>query len=416
VVRACLDVAGENKPIDGITVKIKLAENNNLEKVGLEYLLDLTTGIPTAINIGAYATQVLEDAKKRRAITTAQNFISAQIAGNGDAVAAFSDLEKSLAAMKTRGKQFNVGSASKALQPQPPIDWLFRDFLARRWVSIWFGEPGCKKTWAVIDLGVCLAKGEPWLGFHTVRATTLIVDEESGELRLLGRIGNAMRAHDASADIPLYYESLHGHTLTDERGAADLEDLIGQVEPGLVIIDALADLMLGGDENLVKDTQPILVRLRRIAERQNCAVLVIHHVNKAGSYRGSTALKGAVDTMLLVESAPDSSLVNFTAEKSRDVVIRPFGATAHFNIGTFRLSAADPKTGQSKLSPSERYVLKYLEAGPAPVSAIMDHADTCSAETARRALYNLAGKIPPMVKRVDGGGNNQEATYGCCAK
>lgn len=415
VVRAAMHLAAKGKPIDAITVKSALAESGNLEAVGAPFLFSLTDGIPTALNVEAYAERVRAKGIERRAIIAAENFKTAMLSGNGQIAPARADLDKALAELTQGGKvRYSIGTASKALRPQPDIEWLLRDFLARRWLSIWFGEPGCKKTWAILDQAVCVAMGLPWLGFRAPRSTVLIVDEESGEQRLLRRLGDAMRGHEAPGDIPLYYVTLHGFNLTDDKGAADLEELVAQVKPGLVIIDAMADLMLGGDENLVKDTQPILVRLRRIAERQDCAVEVIHHVNKAGQYRGSTALKGAVDTMLLVESKPDNSLVTFTAEKSRDVVIRPFAATAHFDIGTFHLSEADPESGQAKLSPGERYVMKYLEAnGPATVRAIMDNADACSGETARRALYNLAGKQPPMVRRVNdnGTGKGHEAVY-----
>ncbi|MDM7997206.1 MAG: AAA family ATPase [Acidobacteriota bacterium] len=308
--------------------------------------------------------------------------------------------------------RFRIGSAINALKPQPPIDFVLRDFLARKWLSIWYGEPGCKKTWGVMDQAVCVASGKPWLGFHAVRSTVLIVDEESGEQRLLRRLGDTMRGHGISDDIPLYYVSLHGFNLTNESGADDLEALVAEVNPGLLIIDALADIMLGGDENLVKDTQPVLVRLRRIAERQDCAIEVIHHVNKAGEYRGSTALKGAVDTMIQVESRPDSPLVGFSAEKTRDVIIKPFAASAHFDIGQFHLTEAEPQAGQSKLSPSEKYVLRFLEQnGPSTIATIMDHADTCSGETARRSVYNLASRDIPLVRRCDYGGKGKEATY-----
>ncbi len=67
---------------------------------------------------------------------------------------------------------------------------------------------------------------------------------------------------------------------------------IRDVDAKLVIIDALADVMAGGDENSVKDTQPVFMQLRKIAEETGAAILVIHHVNKMGDYRGSTAIPG----------------------------------------------------------------------------------------------------------------------------
>ena len=324
------------------------------------------------------------------------------------------DLEPGSAAREAPAREprskFRIGSAAEALLPQPGIDWLFRDLLARRWISIWFGEPGCKKTWAVLDHGVCLAMGKPWLGFPCEGSSVLFVDEESGERRLRRRLGDVMRGHEAPADIPLHYTSLHGFNLTRESGASELEELIAEVKPGLVVIDALADIMLGGDENLVRDTQPVFARLRRIAERRDCAFEIIHHVNRAGGYRGSSALKGAADSMFAVESKPDSPLVTFKSEKSRDTAGREFSASAHFADGVFRLSQADTAARSPKLYRSDRFVLDLLSGtAEASIKSIMSHAGTHSPETARRAVYRLARL--GVIRRTDSGGSGVEATY-----
>jgi hypothetical protein len=309
-----------------------------------------------------------------------------------------------------RDSRFKIGSASEALLPQPEIQWLFRDLLARRWVSMWFGEPGCKKTWAALDHGVCLAMGKPWLGFQSEPSKVLIVDEESGERRLRRRLGDVMRGHDAPADIPLYYTSLHGFNLMHEQGASELEELILQVKPDLVVIDALADLMLGGDENLVRDTQPVFARLRRIAEKHDCAFQIIHHVNRAGTYRGSSALKAATDSMLVIKSKPDSSIITFTTEKSRDTALNQFRATAHFDEGMFRLSIANPAAGNPRLSTSERLVLDLLSKGrQTTIKSIIGQTVDFSPATARRTLYRLART--GLIRRADRGGSGTEATY-----
>src|SRR5687767_8856357 len=53
--------------------------------------------------------------------------------------------------------RFNLLSAAQALQPQPPIQWIVENLLAEASLNIFFGEPGCKKTWALIDMAVCVA-------------------------------------------------------------------------------------------------------------------------------------------------------------------------------------------------------------------------------------------------------------------
>ena len=332
---------------------------------------------------------------------------SVDIAGTAGLESASVAVEASAMEPKSR---FRIGSAAEALLPQPEIDWLFSDFLARRWISIWFGEPGCKKTWAVLDHGVCLAMGKPWLGFPCEGSSVLIVDEESGERRLRRRLGDVMRGHEAPADIPLHYTSLHGFNLTRESGASELEELIAEVKPGLVVIDALADIMLGGDENLVRDTQPVFARLRRIAERRDCAFEIIHHVNRAGGYRGSSALKGRgrFDVRGREQARQPPRHLQKREEPGH-------GGQGVQRLGPFRRRGVPPESGDTaagspKLYRSDRFVLDLLSGtAEASIKSIMSHAGTHSPETARRAVYRLARL--GLIRRTDSGGSGVEATY-----
>ena len=80
-----------------------------------------------------------------------------------------------------------------------------------------------------------------------------------------------------------------------------LEALIAETEAGLVIIDSLSSVM-DGDENSKQDTQPVFTNLRHVAELTGAAIIVIHHSNRAGGYRGSSAIKGALEAMVQVNS------------------------------------------------------------------------------------------------------------------
>jgi hypothetical protein len=116
--------------------------------------------------------------------------------------------------------------------------------------------------------------------------------------------------------------------------------------------------------------------------------------------------------MLKCESQTDSDLIQFTAEKSRDFLITPFAATAHFDIGRFWLSDADPKAPGENLGRPERYVMGYMMKQPdktARVTDIVRHADICTENSARTAVYNLAEK--GKIVRIDDGSRGQPATY-----
>ena len=305
--------------------------------------------------------------------------------------------------------RYEILSAFQALQPQPPIEWIVDGLISAGSVNIFYGEPGSKKTWALLDMAVCVARGDDWLNFKTQVGNALIVDEESGRRRILRRMGEVLRGHNADENTPVYCVSLARFDLGKVNDIGELTYLITSTKARLVIVDALADVMLGKDENAVKDVQPIFSELRRIAEDTQAAIIVIHHSNKNGGYRGSTSIKGALDAMVSVESQKESDAITFKSEKNRDEKESAFTANSNFMTGMFWLSPSTA-TASKSFGSGQRYVLRYLlSSGASEITTISGNADSCSPETARRSVYNLADA--GYLQRVDGGGSGVKAIY-----
>lgn len=276
------------------------------------------------------------------------------------------------------------------------------------------GDPGSKKTYAMLDLLVCIALGIPWLGFGTQKIPVLLVDEESGVRRINRRLGDVMRGHRADANIPLYYFSLarFNFGLNGSDSSEDLiklEEKIQETKAKFVVIDALADVMQGADENSVKDVQPIFMGLRQVADKTGAAIVVIHHSNRNGGYRGSSAIVGALDLHLKVKSEKESPNIDFTVEKNRDGEPMNFAAVASFENDLFFLSSSKP-TPKQEFSEPLTYVLEYLQNnGASLLTDITSHADICSENSAKQAVYKL--NLQGLVSRVDTGGAGVKATY-----
>jgi len=323
-------------------------------------------------------------------------------------------------------RQFTLHSAAEALVPQPPTEWIVKDLLAESTVSLIVGKPGSKKTWVLIDLCVAVAQGEKWINYTTTAYPVLIIDEESGNKSVLRRLGAAMRGHEANADLNVSFITLEHIDMRQPDDIEAIEALIIQIGARLVIIDALADIMPGGDENAVQFVQPVFMALRGIAERTNACILVVHHTAKAGGYRGSSAMDGAIDVMLMIESEPESKTITFKTAKVRDILPQEFKATANFetlpdSTEVYKFNLSPGTTGNDpeviRLSDSQEFVISYLDAHQtATIAEIMDAADTCSPTTARLALYALAKERIGIVSRVDAGGRGIDAIYNLTPK
>ena len=291
--------------------------------------------------------------------------------------------------------RYVVRDAAFALSPQPPLEWVIERLITAGSVSIFYGEPGSKKTFSLLSLAVCVALGKPWLGFNTKPCKVLLIDEESGERRFTLRLGAAIRGELGDENTPIEFVSLAGFKLDNKRDAAELQMLLEERHVGLLIIDALADVM-DGDENSKQEMQPVFTALRRIAEKTNAAIILIHHSNRTGGYRGSSAIKGALDLMVKIESEDGNSWINFKSEKSRDGEAVEFTGVAHWTEDQFYLEPAEHKEKVKTLNKSQTYVIRYLtEHGPSPLPDITGAADSCSEQAARQAVYALvdAGKV-----------------------
>jgi hypothetical protein len=324
-------------------------------------------------------------------------------------VADFATTEASEAG-DTEGSGFKVLDMNYFMAERPAIQYIVDGIIAEGSVNLWYGIQGIGKTWSLYDAAVSAACGTEWLGFKVNQANALIVDEESGKRRLGDRIKMIARSRGIS-HMPLKAISLEQINLLKRPADGDrlTIEIINQ-GARFVIIDALADIMLGGDENAVKDTQPVFAALRLIAELTGAAIIVIHHSNKLDGYRGSSAIAGAVDTMLHITGNPATGLISYKSEKMRDGSPTSFSAQADWTNG-FSLARIENTNQVRPFNKAERYVLRYLkDKNLATVNDIMDHADACAPGTARKAVYTLSDKN--YIARQDIGLQGTEATYG----
>lgn len=307
-------------------------------------------------------------------------------------------------------KRFSVHGAQEAFEPQPPISWTIENLITAGSVNLFEGNPGSKKTWAFLDLAVCVSIGKDWLGRKTTQGTVLIVDEESGNTRLRRRISQVMRGHLLHQDSiipPLHWTSLDGLNIGYEDDVEQLKKLIREIDAKLVIIDTLVNVMPGLDENSARDTQPIFKALRILADTLGTTFIVIHHLNKMGGTRGSTAIPGALDLIVDIESQKKSRTIKFVTKKERDIEECTFFAQATFTEDQFWLSDRDAPEETVHLGAGHRHILSYLlEHGRSTRKEILDSSDTT---TTKNHLGLLVEK--GLIVRANDGAQGKGAEY-----
>jgi hypothetical protein len=306
----------------------------------------------------------------------------------------------------------NIRNAAFALAGRPPIEHVVKNVIERGSNNLWFGKYGSKKTWVVTYLAVCVAAKKSYLGMEVNGGPVLYVDEENGEDRISNRFAMCIRGALVTADIPLYYISLaQVNFLKKPNDAVLLAALIKELGAVLVVFDSLSDIMAGGDENAVKDTQPVFMALRKIAESTKAAVITLHHTGKNDDYRGSSAIPGALDDMIRITSEVSSPYIQFRSEKKRNGLPIEFAACATWTDEQFYLSEADMPANKEHLSKSQRFIMDQFESCDQVTidMAIDTSGDLYSESAIRKAFQDVAAK--GLITRIDGGGRGAKAVF-----
>ncbi len=104
--------------------------------------------------------------------------------------------------------------------------------------------------------------------------------------------------------------------LLQESAVSEFVTEIAHLRPALIVVDTVAWCLVGGDENSSKDMMLFVTACERIRRETSATVLLVHHTGKSGDYRGSSALKGAMDVM--IELKNDDGLITVSCAKMKD--------------------------------------------------------------------------------------------------
>jgi AAA domain len=194
------------------------------------------------------------------------------------------------------------------VESMPPPSWLVQHYLESGQLSVVFGNYGSFKSFIVLDWAMCIATGQAWLGKYAVDQGPVVYVAGEG----IGGMGRRTRAwkkahgFEGSANIFLIGDApqlLH---------PGDVVDLMARLRtlpeaPRLLVLDTLARSMVGGEENSSKDMGIAVAAADLLRKEFGCHVLIVHHsptgVKKT---RGSNALPGAVNNMVLIERDEDN--------------------------------------------------------------------------------------------------------------
>lgn len=236
------------------------------------------------------------------------------------------EFEREVAPKLAPPPKIRGGFISSFMGAPPQREWIVKGALTARTILLVYGEPGCGKSFLMLDLAANLTravveKNHPclWFGRKIKPCAVAYVAAEGEDDFIFRSYGVGLN----DRDVPFYLIP----TAIDMRtSGAPTDKLIDDLERaesaaisrfgvgfGLVVFDTLNKCLAGGDDSKPQDVGPLLINSNRVREKRKAAVCLLHHLPKgltAGDPRGHSSLKGDIDFHWLVRGpqngAPNS--------------------------------------------------------------------------------------------------------------
>jgi RecA-family ATPase len=166
-----------------------------------------------------------------------------------------------------------------------PIDWLWKDRFELGGIGLIFGDPSAGKSTASYDLAARVSTGTPWPdGSECKQGYVLLATcEDQIATTVKPKIRKSKGNPKNIGIINCVHKVINGKreeytfTLSDVKL---LERSIIKTNARLVIIDPVGAYMNKVDTHKDADIRQLLGPLAKMAEKTNCAIILVMHMNK----------------------------------------------------------------------------------------------------------------------------------------
>lgn len=256
------------------------------------------------------------------------------------------------------------------------VEWLWYPYIPYRKITIIEGDPGEGKTTLVLKLAAALSRGLPLPCDDDKEYEPIHIIYQTAEDGIEDTI--KPRLEKAGADcsmIRVIDETDKELSMTDDR----LEQAIIETGARLIILDSIqAYIGATVDMHRANEIRPVLKHLGIIAEKHNCAIILISHMNKASgsksTYRGlgSIDIQATARSVLLVSRFRDKPNIRIMAHDKSSLA--PAGDAIGFEmtedngmvcIGPYDITIdellfGNEGRGKKKLDIAENFIKEYF--------------------------------------------------------
>ena len=242
-------------------------------------------------------------------------------------------------------------------EPEEKTSWLLDGMLPTGGLSICAAKPKAgKSTWAR-DLAYHVATGQPFMERNVCPGPViyLALEEKREEVK------NHFRDM-GGADAPIYIFA----STAPADALEQLKKIIPEICPVLLIIDPIFKLVRVKDGNDYVQVQTALEPVLQLARDTKCHVNCLHHTNKGegqgpDAILGSTALRGAVDTSIIIKRYPKYRTIFTEQRYGQDLE----ETTMLFDLDTRTITIGKPRE-EEDLASMEKTLMEFFQKEKEP--------------------------------------------------
>lgn len=260
-------------------------------------------------------------------------------------------------------KKIETVTARELYEMKLPPTRFVVDGLLPRGLHIFAGPPKVGKSWLLLQLALAVASGKPFWGQETEQGTVLSLCLEDNHVRLQQRIS------ELTDDPP---DTLHLAVLSKSLADGLCDQLTAFLEEhrdtNLIVIDTLQKVRgNAGDSNLYASDYQDIGMLKRIADKYQIAIVLVHHLRKQEAsdphtkISGTTGLAGAADgTYVLCKEHPGDAETQLYV-RGRDIEEKQFTLEQDRESGEWNMIECDtPLLSLLEREPQLLSVVEYI--------------------------------------------------------
>lgn len=189
------------------------------------------------------------------------------------------------------------------------------------------------KTWTLINLGLSIASGQPWLGQDTIKGKVLYLNFELAEDEMQERIqavkiSRCITLEDGFMDV----WNLSEHAAPYNVILPAIYERIKTKEYAAIILDPIYCMYGDLDENSAGDVSDLMNALRKLANKSKAAIVFAHHFSKGNQsgkesqdrISGSGVWGRAVDTNVSITAHEEEDAYTVEATPRGFPKLAPF--------------------------------------------------------------------------------------------